>query len=155
MWMFIPFSFATLFIMQLIPDLERENDENYKTRVVAKVLVGIQQEAVVYGEKNRNFVGPLSKNEINQKTRLEWQSEIVHGKQGRYVLTWLDDLKHDQITNGNFIGLRELRDYARKTESFWGRHSVMGADSMQIGKTVVPRTSHMIDEDIFILGEKL
>ena len=153
--MFIPLSFATLFIMQLVPDLEREDDENYKTRVVANVLVGIQKEAVAYGEKNRNFFGPLSKNEIHQKTTLNWHSEIVQGKEGRHVLTWLDDLKYDQITNGNFIGLHELRNYAQRPDSFWGKYSVMGADLIQIGKTVVPRPKQMIDEDIFILGEKI
>ena len=155
MWMFIPLSFATLFIMQLVPDLEREDDENYKTRMVANVLVGIQNEAVAYGEKNRNFSGPLSKNEIHQQTRLEWHSEIVQGKESRYVLTWLDDLKHDQITNSNFIGLHELGDYAQRQDSFWGKFSVMGTDSIQIGKTIVPRPIQMIDESIFILGEKL
>lgn len=155
MWIFIPLSFATLFIMQLVPDLEREEDENYKTRIVAIVLVGIQNEAVAYGEQNRNFVGPLSKNEIHQKTPLNWYSEIVQGKEGRYVLTWLDDLKHDQITNGNFIGLHELRGYAQRPGSFWGKSSVTGTDSIQIGKTVVPQPKQMIDESIFILGEKL
>ena len=155
MWMFIPLSFATLFIMQLVPDLEREDDENYKTRMVANVLVGIQNEAVAYGEKNRDFVGPLSKNEIHQKTRLDWHSEIVQGKEGRYVLTWLDDLKHDQITTSNFIGLHELRNYTQRPNSFWGKYSAMGADSIRIGKTVVPRPKQRIDESFFILGEKL
>lgn len=155
MWMFIPLSFTALFIMQLVPDLEREDDENYKTRVVANVLVGIQKEAVAYGEKNRNFAGPLTKNEIHRKTRLDWHSEIVQGKEGRYVLTWLDELRHDQITNGNYIGLHELRGYAQRPESFWGKSSVMGADSIQIGKTVVPLPKQMIDENIFILGEKI
>ncbi len=155
MWMFIPLSFATLFIMQLVPDLERGDDENYKTRVVTNILVGIQKEAMDYGEKNRNFLGPLSENEIPQKTRLDWHSEIVQDKEGRYVLTWLDDLKHDQVTNGNFIGLHELRDYAQRPESFWGKYSVIGADSIQIGKTIVPRPKQMIDESIFILGEAL
>ncbi|MXZ50315.1 MAG: hypothetical protein F4073_06865 [Rhodobacteraceae bacterium] len=155
MWMFVPLSFATLFIMQLVPDLEREDDENYKSRVVANVLVGIQKEAVAYGEKNRNFAGPLTKNEIHHKTPLNWHSEIVQGKEGRHVLTWLDDLKYDQITNGNFMGLHELRNYTRRPDSFWGKYSVMGADSIRIGKTVVPQPKQMIDENIFILGEKL
>ncbi len=153
--MLIPLSLSTLFILQLIPSLERHEDSNYRIEILIRGLVTIQAEAFSFGKENQNYVGIIPSNAINLQSQLDWNSEIVNGNEGRFVLTWFNEFESVATLVSIISRFPEFTKSTERSGFFWGNYSNMDADLALIGNKVVPKPVQPLSEGVLIVGDQL